>query len=68
MARLEPHLRAVLAGNDAEAVVFDFVQPIAAGRQLVGFGREARRDEPGRQGTLQHVHTVRDCGGASQSF
>jgi hypothetical protein len=25
MARLEPHLRAVLAGNDAEAVVFDFV-------------------------------------------
>jgi len=28
---------------------------LAAGRQLIGFGWEARRDEPGRQGTLQHV-------------
>ena len=27
---IEPHLRAVLAGNDAEAVVLDFVQPLAA--------------------------------------
>jgi hypothetical protein len=27
---------------------------LAAGRQLIGFGREARRDEPGREGTLQH--------------
>src|SRR5262249_8005339 len=47
-----PHLRAGLASNDAEAVMFDFMQPLAAGRQLVGFGWEARRDEPGRQGTL----------------
>jgi hypothetical protein len=30
------------------------VQPLAAGRQLRGFGWEARRDEPGREGTLQH--------------
>src|SRR5215470_3131718 len=52
---VEPHLRASLAGNDAEAVILDFVQPLAAGRQLIGFGREARRDEPGREGTLQHV-------------
>ena len=52
---IEPHLRAVLAGNDAEAVMLNLVQPLAAGRQLIGFGWEARRDEPGRQGTLQHV-------------
>jgi hypothetical protein len=40
---VKPHLRASLAGNDAEAVMFDFMQPLAAGRQLIGFGREARR-------------------------
>jgi len=51
---VEPHLRAGLAGNDAEAVVLDLVQPLAARRQPVGFGWETRRDEPGRQGTLQH--------------
>ena len=43
---VEPRLRAILAGNEAEAVVFDLVQPLAAGRQLIGFGWEARRDEP----------------------
>jgi hypothetical protein len=42
------------AGNDPEAVVLDLVQPLAARREFVGFGREARRDEPGRQGMLQH--------------
>ena len=52
---IEPHLRAVLAGNDAKAVVFDFVQPLAARGQLIGFGWEARRDEAGREGRLQHV-------------
>ena len=26
----EPHLRAILAGNDAEAVMLDLVQPLAA--------------------------------------
>ena len=52
---IEPHLRAVLARNDAEAIVLDFVQPLAAGWQLVSFGGEARRDEAGRDGTLQHV-------------
>jgi len=35
---VEPHLRASLAGNDAEAVVLDLMQPLAAGRQLIGFG------------------------------
>ncbi len=29
---IEPYLRASLAGNDAEAVMFDFMQPLAAGR------------------------------------
>src|SRR5262245_10613013 len=56
-AAIEPHLRAVLGGNDAEAVLLDFVQPLAARRQLIGFGWKARRDEPGREATLQHVGT-----------
>jgi hypothetical protein len=54
---IELHPPVTLAGDDAEAVVLDLVQPLAAGRQLIGFGREARRDEPGRQGTLQHAET-----------
>jgi hypothetical protein len=29
-AAVEPHLRAVLARNDVEAVMLDFVQPLAA--------------------------------------
>ena len=53
-AAIESHPLAVLAGNDAEAIVLDLVQPLAAGRQLRGLCRKARRDEPGRQGTLQH--------------
>jgi hypothetical protein len=52
---VEPHLRALLACNDSEAVVLDLMQPLAAGWQLIGFGWEARRDEPGRKGTPQHV-------------
>jgi hypothetical protein len=47
-------LSASLAGDDAEAVVLDFVQPLAAGRQLVGLRRKARRDEASREGT-QHL-------------
>src|SRR5262249_45671677 len=52
---VEPHLRASLAGNDSEAVVLDLMQPLAAARQLIGFGWKAWRDEPGREGTLQHA-------------
>src|SRR5262249_2698417 len=52
---VEPHLRAGLASNDAEAIMFDFMQPLAAGGQLRSFCWKARRDEPGREGTLQHV-------------
>src|SRR5262249_28241184 len=51
---VEPHSRAVLPGDNPKTVVLDLVQPLAAGRQLIGFGWEARRDEPGREGTLQH--------------
>src|SRR5262249_44497889 len=63
---VEPQLRASLAGNDAEAVVLDFVQPVAAGGQLIGFGREARRDEPGGEGTLQCAETNRIGQGSLQ--
>jgi hypothetical protein len=41
--------------NDAEAIVLDLVQPLAAGRQLISFGWKARRDKPDREGTLQHA-------------
>ena len=52
---IEPHLRGSLASSDAEAIVLDLVQPLAAGRQLIGFGWEARRDVPGREGAhTQH--------------
>jgi hypothetical protein len=51
-------LSASLAGNDAEAViVLNLVQPLAAGGQFIGFDWKARRDEPGREGTLQHAGT-----------
>ena len=52
---VEPHLRAAPARNDAEAIMLDLVQPLAAGRQFCGLGWEARRDEPRWEGTLQHV-------------
>jgi len=39
----------------SKAVVLDLVQPFAARRQFIGFGWEARRDEPGWKGTLQHA-------------
>src|SRR5262249_11522406 len=51
---VESHPLTILAGDDSEAVMLDFVQPLAAGRQLVGFGGEARRDEPGSQRTQRH--------------
>jgi hypothetical protein len=45
---VELHLGAVLPGDHPKSVMLDFVQPLAAGRQFIGFGWEARRDEPGR--------------------
>src|SRR5262245_36208469 len=42
---IEPHLCALLACNNSG--------------QLIGFCWETRRDEPGRQGTLQHAEINR---------
>jgi len=42
-----------------KAVMFDLTQPLAAGWQFVGFGWEARRDEPGREGMFRHVEKVK---------
>ena len=46
-ATLEPHASAVLARDDSEAVVLDFVQPDLLARRLRRFGRKAWRDEAG---------------------
>jgi hypothetical protein len=40
----------ILAGDDAEAVVLDLVQPRLPGRGLRRFRRQAWRDEAKRQG------------------
>jgi hypothetical protein len=44
----EPHAVAILACDNPEAIVLDFVQPPVAGGQLVGLCGKARHDEPGR--------------------
>src|SRR5262249_26301688 len=49
------HALTILAGDDPKVVMLNLMQPLAAGRQLVGFGWEARRDEAGREGAhTQH--------------
>jgi hypothetical protein len=48
---VELHPFAVLARDDAEAVVLDFVQPLLARGRLRSIDREARRNEPSRQST-----------------
>jgi hypothetical protein len=47
---VEPHPLTILACDDSESIVLNLMQPLAAGRQLIGFGGEARRDETGREG------------------
>jgi hypothetical protein len=56
---VEPHSRAVFPGNDPKAIVLDFMQPLDAGGWPIGFGWEARRDEPGREGahTQHNAHS-----------
>src|SRR5215510_1429535 len=56
---VEPHSRAVLPGDNPKTVVLDLVQPLAAGRQLIGFAWEAWLDEPGREGahTQHNAHS-----------
>jgi hypothetical protein len=48
---IELHPFAVLARDDAEAVMLDFVRPLLARRRLRSINGEARRNEPSRQGT-----------------
>ena len=52
-AAVEPHAVAILACDDPEAIVLDFMQPQVAGGQLVGLCGKARRDAPGRERTLR---------------
>jgi hypothetical protein len=41
--------------------MLDFMQPLAAGGQLIGFGWEARRNESRREGMLQHAGQIKLC-------
>ena len=54
---IEPHPLAVLAGNDAKAVVLDFMPPARPARGALGGGWKAGFDEAGRclAGGQQHV-------------
>src|SRR5215207_3743366 len=47
------HPLAVLMGDDAEAVVFELVDPAVPGRHLVGEDGLAREDEAGRPDELR---------------
>jgi len=60
---VKPHSRPVLPGDNPKAIMLDLVQPLAAGRQPCGFDRKARRDEPGREGTLQHADLIKSGNG-----
>ena len=53
---IEPHPLTILAGDDSESIVLNLMQPQAAGRQRVGFGGEARRNEAGWKGTRTGKH------------
>jgi hypothetical protein len=44
----KPHPRGSAPGQQPEAVVFDFVNPIAAGRRLLDRARQARLAEVGK--------------------
>ena len=59
-AAVEPHAVAVLASDDAETVVLDFVQPSLAGWRLKGFGRQVGRHETVWQGHA-HAGRVNQC-------
>jgi hypothetical protein len=46
---VEPHTVTVLAGDDPNTVILDFMDPQIAGGRPAGPGGEARPDEPGRK-------------------
>jgi hypothetical protein len=48
---VEAKASAILARDDAEAVVLDLVQPVLAGGRCLGLCGEARGDEAGREGS-----------------
>jgi hypothetical protein len=51
---VEPHPFAILAGDAAEAVMLDLVQPAVTGGRALGRCGKARLDEPRRQGTQRN--------------
>jgi hypothetical protein len=54
-AREEAHAFAVAAHEQPVSVMLDFMDPLRAGRRLVGENRNARLNEPGgRDATLDH--------------
>jgi hypothetical protein len=54
----EPDAHGIAAGHQPEAVVLDLVNPIGAGRRLVGGGREAGFDEARPVGGQALTHTL----------
>jgi hypothetical protein len=57
----EPHAVAILACDNPEAIVLDFMQPQVAGGQLVGLCGKARRDEAGGYPhILEHYALAKD--------
>src|SRR5262249_28795835 len=55
---VEPHALTILAADNPETVVLNLMQPRPAGRQLIGFGGEARRDEAAREGTHAEINRI----------
>ena len=55
----QPHLVAVLMGDDAIAIVLELVQPAVTVRHLGGKDRLARFNEAGRQLTLRPSPALR---------
>jgi hypothetical protein len=55
----QPDAHGVATGHEPEAVVLDFVNPVRAGRRLVGGGRQARLNEADRQGTQRRQHRLK---------
>ena len=65
---VESHLCSLLAGDNPKAVVLDFVQPLAAGRQFRGFGREERQGLWPRISILLIARLTLSDDGASHAF
>ena len=53
----EPDAHGIASGHQPEAVVLDLVNPVGAGRRLVGWGREAGFNEARPVGGRAPTHT-----------